>query len=160
MQPRPRRPQLSAHTGSESSTNVTSAIGMEETVGHLRARRHSLFARTVLWITGLVCAALLLGTIAQAWSNSELNGRLQTEQQKLQLLRSANASLKRDVTHYNDPTVIEREARESLGYARPGERVVMVVPSGNTTHPQARSQPAQPKEQGFWQEWWSTFFGE
>ena len=33
------------------STHVTSAVGLEETVGRLRARRGSLFTTTVIWVT-------------------------------------------------------------------------------------------------------------
>lgn len=159
MQPRPGRSLVSSRSVPEGSANVTSAIGMEETVGHLRARRQSLFTRTILWVTGLVCAALLLATIAQAWSNSQLNERLQTEQQKLQQLRDTNASLKQGVDHYKDPAVVEREARDQLGYARPGEQVVMIVPSGNTTPPRTQQHSQTQPQQGFWLDWWRLFFG-
>jgi cell division protein FtsL len=157
VQPRSRQLRTSARM--ESSANVTSAIGMAESVGNLRARRNSLYTRTVLWITGVVCAALLLGTIAQAWSNSQLNGQLQTEQQKLQTLQRKNKQLANEVDYYKDPLVIEREAREKLGYARPGEQVVMVVGSGNKTQPQTPTQAQQQAQYGFWQDWWRIFFG-
>ena len=59
-----------------SSPYVTSAVGIEETQGRVRARRSSLFTRTVIWITGLICLAFLLGSLAQAWSNSALMQRV------------------------------------------------------------------------------------
>src|SRR5215469_13375086 len=104
MQNRPRRPQFSSRSEG-SNANVTSAIGMEETVGHLRTRRNSLFARTVLLITGLVCAAFLLGSLAQAWSNNQLTQKVQAANQILEQERNENKNLMQQTQHYNDPAV-------------------------------------------------------
>ena len=57
---------------SENRPFVTRAVGLEETTGRLRARRSSLFTQTIILVTGLVCFAFLLGSLAQAWSNSML----------------------------------------------------------------------------------------
>lgn len=142
-----------------SNANVTSAIGMEESVGHLRARRNSLFTRTLLWGTGLVCVALLLATMAQAWSNSQLSLQLAHEQQRLEELQDQNAQLKHDEEYYKDPLVIEREAREKLGFARPGEQVVVVIEAPEPSQEQQR-QTADTLYPGFWYAWLFLFFGE
>src|SRR2546428_12882998 len=118
MQPQPRKPHFPSRPEG-TSPHVTSAVGMEETAGRLRARRSSLFTQTVIWITGLVCLAFLLSSLAQAWSNSQLMQRVQTEQQQLQHLQDHNASLTRQANYYKDPFVVESEAREQLGYVRP-----------------------------------------
>ncbi|HEY3991732.1 MAG TPA: septum formation initiator family protein, partial [Ktedonobacteraceae bacterium] len=100
---------------------VTSAVGMEETAGRMRARRVSLFTQTVVWVTGLVCLAFLLGALAQAWSNSQLTQTLQQERQREQQLQNQHDRLEHQATYYHDPYVIESEARQQMGYARPGE---------------------------------------
>lgn len=142
-----------------SNPNVTSAIGLEETVGRRRARRYSLFTQTVLWVTGLFCTALLLGSLAQAWSNSQLMGQVQHEQQKLQATEQQNATLKDKVRHYKDQAVIENEARQKLGYIRPGEHPVVIVSAGDQETTRQSSKGTSPVQQNFWQEWWDTFFG-
>ncbi|HLI69243.1 MAG TPA: septum formation initiator family protein [Ktedonobacteraceae bacterium] len=138
---------------------VTSAIGIEEPAGRTRARRVSLFARTVIWVTGLICLAFLLGSLAQAWSNNQLMQRLLHEQQVTQQLQQQHSNLTQQANHYNDPYVIESEARQQLGYSRPGEHVVVVVGAGNQSRAQKSVASQKPASQGFWQAWWNLFFG-
>jgi cell division protein FtsB len=158
VQSRPRRPQFSSRSEG-SNANVTSAIGMEETVGHLRTRRNSLFARTVLGITGLVCAAFLLGTLTQAWSNGQLTQKVQVANQSLQTTQAINQNLKTQTQHYQDPAVIEREAREQMGYVRPGEHAVIVANEGNQKPAQTQQNKNSTQPQNYWQQWWKVFFG-
>lgn len=139
---------------------VTSAVGMEETAGRLRARRVSLFTQTIVWVTGLVCLAFLLGSLAQVWSNSQLMRTLQVEQQRTQQLQSEHDQLVHQASYYQDPYVIESEARQQLGYARVGEHVVVVTSGGNQNQPQTAPATVAPTSQGFWQSWWDFFFGQ
>ncbi len=152
-------PPLSSRPES-SSANVTSAIGMGETAGRLRARRHSLFTQTVMWVTGLVCLAFLFGTLAQAWTNNQLMQQLQKEQQKLQQAHIQNERLAQAANYYKDPSVIEKEAREQLGYIRPGEQPVVIV--GTNVKNQARTQASSntTPSQGYWLQWWALFTGD
>jgi cell division protein FtsB len=144
---------------SENRPLVTRAVGLEETTGRLRARRSSLFTQTIILITGLVCFAFLLGSLAQAWSNSMLERQVQEAQQQTQQLQAYHDHLAQQAHYYSDPYVIESEARRDLGYIRAGEHLVVIVGSNqqeqqtmaHTSHPQAT--------QSFWQQWWNVFFG-
>jgi cell division protein FtsB len=142
-----------------SSPNITSAVGLAETAGQRRARQSLLFTRTVIWVTGLVCLAFLVGTVAQAWSNSILMQKVQTAQQQLQQVQHHHDDLANLARYYQDPFVIEREAREQLGYIRPGEHPVVMSssPDQNTQSTSQQSQASSPG--GFWQDWWNVFFG-
>ncbi len=142
-----------------SNPNVTSAIGLGETAGLMRARRSSLFTRTIIWITGLICLALLLGSLVQAWSNNQLMQQVRAARQQAQQAQAHHDALGKLVDHYKDPFVIESEARQQLGYVRPGEHPVVIVSASepgtqNTAHT-AASAPTN----GFWQAWWNIFFG-
>ena len=158
QQNRSRRPQFASRPEG-SNPNVTSAIGMEETFGRLRARRSSLFTRTVIWLTGLVCLAFLLATFAQAWSNSQLVARVQTAQQQYQQVQNQNTQLNALANHYKDPSVVEREAREQLGYIRPGEHPVIIISSTTPAPATIPRKAPPPTPQNFWQSWWNVFFG-
>ena len=125
-----------------SSPYVTSAVGIEETQGRVRARRSSLFTRTVIWVTGLICLAFLLGSLAQAWTNSQLMQRLAVTQQQTLQLQAHHDQLVQQASHYQDPAVIEREAREKLGYIRPGEHPVVIVGASDKGQ-QQNSAPAK-----------------
>ena len=158
MQQKPRRTQFSALTG-EGIPSVTSAIGMEETVGRLRARRSSLFTQTIIWVTGLICLALLLSSLAQAWSNSQLMQRVASAQQQYQQQQDKHDSLTKLANYYKDPFVIESEARQQLGYVRPGERPVIIISSTSQQRPIVVHHQKPPAQQSYWQEWWNAFFG-
>ena len=152
------RPSFPSRPGA-STPYITSAVGIEETQGRARARRSSLFTRTIIWVTGLVCLAFLLGSLAQAWTNSQLMQQLHTTQAQTQQAQNYHDHLAQQANHYQDASVIEKEAREQLGYVRPGEHAVVIVGSKETptqeTAPAKKSAPPQ----NFWQAWWNIFFG-
>jgi cell division protein FtsB len=142
-----------------SNPNVTSAVGMGPTSRQQKVRRSSLFARAVIWITALVCLAFLLATLAQAWSNSQLTQRVTEAQQQLQQVQQHNAALQKQAQHYKDPFVIESEARQQLGYIRPGEHPVVIVSSSGPAQPTPVQHHASPAPPSIWQQWWNIFFG-
>ncbi len=139
---------------------VTTAVGLGEPAGRVRARRSSLFTQTVVWVTALVCLAFLCGALIQAWSNNQLVQQLQREQQTTQQLQNAHNALVKQVGYYQDPYVVESEARQKLGYARPGEHVVVVVGADNQNQAQVSPTTHKTASQSFWQAWWETFFGK
>lgn len=159
MQNHPTREQSSLPPG-RSSASITAAVGMQETAGSLRARRHSLFTQTVIWVTGVICLAFLLGSLAQAWSNSQLAQKVQTAQQQVNQLEDQQKHLKQLVDYYKDSTVIEREAREQLGYIHPHEHAVVVVGSNSPGQQPTPKQTVTPVQHSFWLEWWDIFFGD
>ena len=102
MKEQQRRSSTMTHTN-DSRTFVTRAVGLEETTGRLRARRSSLFTQTLILVTGLVCFAFLLGSLAQAWSNSMLMQRVQEEQHQTQQLQTYHDQLVQQAQHYSEP---------------------------------------------------------
>ena len=143
-----------------SNANVTTAIGMGETVGRLRARRNSLFTQTVLWVTALICIAFLLGSFTQAWSNSQLMQKVQLAQQQLKQTQAEHNRLVQTANHYKDPSVIESEARQQLGYVRRGDHLVVIVSANDQSQQNGRRHAPPGGTQSFWQQWWHTFFGD
>lgn len=157
---RASRPPGPGQSRSEGKTPyVTSAVGLQEPEGRQRARRSTLFTSTLVWVTALVCLAFLLGALTQAWSNNRLMQDLQQARQKNQQLQKEHNDLVQKARYYQDPYVIEEEARQQLGYARPNEHVVVVVGANNQGSPPASSSTNAPPAQGFWQAWWNLFFG-
>ncbi len=157
MQNHPGKEQTSSQP-ERSSVHITSAVGMHETAGSLRARRYSLFTQTVIWVTGVICFAFLLGSLAQAWSNSQLAQKVEQAQQQLNQLQNHQKHLQQLVDYYKESTVIEQEAREQLGYIRPHEHAVLILsPATPEQYTPQRTGPSA--QEGFWQEWWNVFFG-
>ena len=80
-------------------------------------------------------------------------------EQQLQRLQDHHASLAKLAAHYKDPFVIENEARQQLGYIRPGEHPVIITSSDSQGQPATTHPVKLPVQQGYWQEWWNAFFG-
>ncbi|HKF37285.1 MAG TPA: septum formation initiator family protein [Ktedonobacteraceae bacterium] len=158
MQDHQRGQPLQQRPGN-TNTYITSAVGLEEPAGRLRARRSSLFSQTIVWVTALICMAFLLGSLVQAWSNSQLMQRVQEARQQTQQLQAYHGRLVQQAKQYQDPSVIESEARQQLGYIRPGEHPVIIM-SSDQQGQQNAAHPASPSPvQNFWQRWWNVFFG-
>ena len=159
MQESRRRPPYGLRAAN-SRPYITSAIGMEDSVGRMRARRSSLFTQTVIWVTGLICLAFLLGSLAQAWTNSQLAQKVQQAQQQTQQLQAYHDHLVQVQKHYQDPLVIEKEAREQFGYVRAGEHPVVIINAGSQQQRHSTHTSSPPAPQNFWQAWWNVFFGQ
>ena len=156
----PRHRPPSAAPAANSRPYITSAVGMEDTVGRMRARRSSLFTQTVIWITGVICLAFLLGSLAQAWTNSQLAQKVQQAQQQTQQLQAYHDHLVQVQQHYSDPFVIEKEAREQFGYVRAGEHPVVIISDDSQQQQHSTQASNPPASQNFWQAWWNLFFGQ
>ncbi len=104
--------------------------------------------------------AFLLGSLAQAWTNSQLTQHVLEAQQQAQQLQAYHDHLVQEANNYKDPFVIESEARQQLGYIRPGEQPVVIVGSSDQQGQQGTAQPSSPPAtQNLWQQWWNVFFG-
>jgi cell division protein FtsB len=132
---------------------------MEESFGRRKARRTALYTRAIMWITGLVCTALLFATLAQAWSNSNLMQQVQQEQQSLQQAQQEHNRLGQAAQQAQDPQVIASEARQELGYIKPGEQPLIVMNADNKGQSHIQTEPKQQQQPGYWQQWWQIFFG-
>ena len=142
-----------------NNAHVTAAVGREESYGRRRLKQSSLYTRTLLSLTGLICAALLLATLSQAWSNSNLMQQVQKQQQSLQQVQKTNKQLVKDAQRYNDPATIESEARQQLGYIRPGEHPLIIVDANNKGQSKVQTATTRSAQTGYWQQWWNIFFG-
>ncbi|MFC1647308.1 septum formation initiator family protein, partial [Patescibacteria group bacterium] len=77
----------------------------------------------------------------------------------LKELEDENNRLKRELESAESPEFIEKEARKTLGLAKPGETIVLMQKS--TISAEARTKRAEkPQEKPSWKVWWSLFFGE
>jgi hypothetical protein len=110
-------------------------------------------------MTGLICAAFLLATFSQAWSNSNLMAQVQQEGQTLNQVSTQHAQYQKAHQYYGDPGTLESEARQNFGLIRPGEQPVIIMHAGNQGPSPAQQPQSPPEKPGFWQDWWQIFFG-
>lgn len=91
-----------------------------------RQRRPALAMRTLLWAILVVCAALLVATVSEAWTRANVEEQVQTASARNAALRHDVAATQRAITLARSPEEIERVARR-WGYIRPGDRPILVV---------------------------------
>jgi cell division protein FtsB len=80
-------------------------------------------------ITGVVLCVKLVGNISRLIN---MGGRVTQEEKKLADAQNLNKQLKDKLLEVQTPQYMEREAREKLGYGKPGE-VVLVIPGQDQT---------------------------
>jgi hypothetical protein len=83
---------------------------------------------------------------------------VQVAQQSLQQLQAKHTQLKRDADYYNDPSVIESEARQQLGYVRSGEQAVIFVSTDQGGQQPIVEHKDTSQSQGYWLDWWHILF--
>lgn len=57
-----------------------------------------------------------------------LTTELQVVEKKAKALLMENVNLEADIKYYGDDANLEKEARAQLNYAKPGEKLIIVVP--------------------------------
>jgi cell division protein FtsB len=90
--------------------------------------RAPLAARTLFWAAMVICGALLVSTLSEAWTRTNVDAQVTAARARNAALRQDVANTQRAIQQAQSPVTIEREAR-SWGYARPGDHPVLVVPS-------------------------------
>lgn len=112
---------------------------MSSTVAVRAAPESSLRRRAGLLFSGILLAALLVGTLFGDGGLLQLmDERRRTEALALELgaLRAENSRLGEEIEALRtDPAAIERLAREELGLARAGETVFLVRRHPSAKHP-------------------------
>lgn len=128
--------------------------------------RRSQLAKVVL----LLCAVYFaLAFAGQAWKAKALGETLLVEQAGLQKQQATNEELRARLEFLNGPgydVYVEKMAREKLGFARPGDHTLFVVPDQQAPghesgSPLVRAEP-QPvvatPQQPVWRQWARVFF--
>lgn len=90
--------------------------------------RTRLVTRTLLWALLLICAALLVATLSEAWQRHTLDEQVAAARAQNAALHQQILQTQHAITVAESPATIEREAR-SWGYVRSGDHPVIVVSS-------------------------------
>jgi cell division protein FtsB len=92
-------------------------------------RRTTPLARLGKFLTLLVLAAFLAGSLARSASRAYwLDREVRTLERVRASLLVQNRRLREEIHQLHDPRVVERIAREELGFVRPGEIAVLLLP--------------------------------
>jgi cell division protein FtsB len=120
---------------------------------HAARERTTLYARALALATVALCAALLFATSSQALVNQRLADQVRAEQEANARLRADIAATNRHLVWATAPATIEAEAR-ALGYIRPGERAIVIVPPVPAAPAKGSASPVAPAG-----DWWRDLIG-
>lgn len=116
-------------------------------------------------LLGIACLAVLayfLFSLSDlVVSKHRLDERLSALQSEVTRLEAESKALEQEVEWLRTDQAVEALAREELGWVKPGETGVIVVPSEPTT---ATEEPQRVKLKTSrvpnWERWWALFFGQ
>lgn len=116
-------------------------------------------------LVGIACLAVLayfLFSLSDlVVSKHRLDERLSTLQAEVTRLRAESKDLEQQVEWLQTDQAVEALAREELGWVKPGETGIIVVPSAPTT---VAAEPSQVRLKTSrvpnWERWWTLFFGQ
>jgi cell division protein FtsB len=116
---------------------------LREFVERLVQWRRLLASAAFMVIAGCLCAHVLLGN--NGWmSYRQKKAEYQKLQQELKRMDGENRRLDAEIKALkHDPKAIEKEAREQLRYAKPGE-VIYLLPEQPEPHPAQTSRATPP----------------
>lgn len=84
------------------------------------------------YIFSVVALAILAATISQLYKlegkKTALEADLKTVSGRADALVKENVNLASDIEYLHNPKNLEKEARSVLNYAKPGEKLIIVVP--------------------------------
>ena len=120
------------------------------------------------WITrrrlAIIVGAAGLGVLLLAFGQMlvtryEVGQQADALRAEITALREENAALERDLRYWQSDEGIERRAREQLGWAKPGETLVVVAatPSAREASGDQRSKPTSRPPN--WRRWVTLIFG-
>ena len=92
--------------------------------------RAPLATRTLFWAVMVICGALLVATLSEAWVRVGVERQVVAAQARNAALQREVSALGQAIAVAQSPETIEREAR-AWGYLRPGDQPVLVAPATN-----------------------------
>lgn len=102
----------------------------------------------------LLIISLVRGIQLSRRSIARIAGLEETKQKLL----DEQEKLKKEEEYVASPYYLEKVARDELGLAKPGERVV-IVPEGTITEVRSQKLEDSEREKANWQKWWEILSG-
>jgi len=121
-----------------STRSTAVARGRSRTRAHSSTREHArprvrITARAAVLLVIMMLLAIALVYPARLYLQQR--SQIGDLEKQTQILTTANQNLTEQVQKLNDPTYLERLARECLGMVKPGETAFVVVSKGGDPQP-------------------------
>ncbi len=114
---------------------------------------NSRIVRWAVLIIGVVLFVRLAGNVLRLVN---AGGRVADEEKKLKAAQALTQQLKGQLAQVQTPEYMEREAREKLGYGKPGEVVLVMPPQDQITNNKLQ---ITNQDQQNWVKWRKLYLG-
>ena len=98
---------------------------------------------------------LIINLSRDIWRLYQVGGRVEQTEEKLVEAEEENKQLKEKKEHYSSEDFLEKEIRDKLQLAKPGETIV-ILPQ-NIGHEQKEENIKEEQEKQTWQKWLDLF---
>ena len=113
----------------------------------------------IRWIIVCVSVFMIISlsrSVVDLWERRKI---VKEEQIRLAQIEKKHDALTKKLEMVQTPAFVEKEARERLGMAKPGETVIIMDTNTYSEHSQPGSLSADPSTQTpNWKRWWGVFF--
>jgi len=121
-------------------------------------RRSQFFLKKVFPIAGFLLMFYTLFSLSKViWKNYQIEKELKDLKETVSVLEEENQHFSNLISYFKTDAYREKEARQKLGYKKPGESVVLVP---NVEEPSSVSvyQEENTKPKSTSRSWWDFFF--
>lgn len=120
---------------------------------HYQRRQFSV--TTLFWVLCLILALILIAFIKQSGREKNMDASNQELTSEVADLARQNQELEQLIAYFGSSEFVEKEAREKLNMARPGEKTLIITdPNSLINLPTNQTPKSMP------QKWWQYFFGK
>lgn len=113
--------------------------------------------KKIVFFVILIASVIIINNLVQSiytlWQKKNLVVKAQLELEKE---KKENQELKEKLAQVKQPQFIEKEARNKLFLAKPGEGVIVIPTGAIKPSPSIQQKPKDTRPN--WQKWWETFF--
>lgn len=92
------------------------------------------------------------------WKSYKLKTEISSLEKEISQLEERKRELKNLITYYGTSSYKEKEARQRLGYQKPGEHVLIIMPEKTPSTVEEEEKLQEKLEKPNWQLWWEYFF--
>lgn len=115
--------------------------------------------KKTLFIITIIASVFVINNLVRSiyslWQKQHLLGKAEKQ---LQEEKKRNETLKNQLKTVENPEFVEKEARNKLFLAKPGESQVILPHDDATASKAAQNTPSFSLEPN-WKQWWEVFFG-
>ena len=123
----------------------------------MKIKRSNFFIQKVIPVVGFIIMVYTLFSLSKVvWRNYQVEKETTELEEEIVELEEENQKFSNMIAYFKTDAYREKEARQRLGYKKPGEEVVLVPDVGESSVTVTEAKKELPRTTS--QAWWDFFF--